>query len=88
MAVGTRRTADPSRNRVVLVFNSANNAVSVHVSPSFRGQGAGGLTGPVKFAVKGLHVVVMTPQNEFVAILRCGIGNGSVQKALMDAGLI
>ena len=48
------------------------------VEGSFRGQGL------VRFFVEGEDVVVTTPSNEFVNILRGGVTNPSVRKALND----
>ncbi len=46
------------------------------VEGTFRGQGA------VKFFVKGEDVVVTTPTEDFVTILKGGVGNPAVQRAL------
>jgi len=46
------------------------------VEGTFRGQGA------VKFFIKGEEVVVTTPTDEFVTILKGGMHNPSVRRAL------
>jgi filamentous hemagglutinin len=46
------------------------------VEGTFRGQGA------VKFFIKGEDVVVTTPTDDFVTILKGGIHNPSVRRAL------
>jgi hypothetical protein len=46
------------------------------VTGTFRGQGA------VKFFIKGDTVVVTTPSNDFVTILKGGVNNPAVQRAL------
>ena len=49
---------------------------------AFRGQGPGGAAGPVSFRVKGPNVVVTKPDDEFVTVLKDGINNPSVRRAL------
>jgi hypothetical protein len=46
------------------------------VAGTFRGQGA------VKFFIKGEDVVVTTPIEDFVTILKGGVHNPAVQRAL------
>ena len=46
------------------------------VAGTFRGQGV------VKFFIKGEDVVVTTPMEEFVTILKGGVHNPAVQRAL------
>jgi RHS repeat-associated protein len=49
---------------------------------TFRGLGPGGTRGPASFRVKGSDVVVATPEGRFVTILKGGINNPSVRRAL------
>jgi len=46
------------------------------VAGTFRGQGA------VKFFIKGEDVVITTPMEDFVTILKGGVHNPAVQRAL------
>jgi RHS repeat-associated protein len=49
---------------------------------TFRGRGPEGAPGPVSFRVKGSDVVVASPADEFITVLRGGINNPSVRRAL------
>jgi hypothetical protein len=63
------------------IYNITDNPDKV-VQGSFRGQGANGGSGTVNFVIQGSDVVVTTPGGEFVTILKDGINNPSVIKAL------
>lgn len=69
--------SNPSHRTVFrdMINDIANNADKV-VEGSFRGQSG------VKFFIKGKNVVVSKLDNEFVTILKDGISNPSVQRAL------
>lgn len=74
------RAADRARFREI-VEDIATQPDRV-VTGTFRGQGPGGVPGPVSFRIKGSDVVVATPADDFVTVLRGGINNPSVRKAL------
>jgi len=75
------------RAQFLAMVNDIVDNADLEVDGTFRGQGIGGTVGSVRFAIKGLHVVVLTPQYQFVTILRYGLFNGSVQRALYQVGL-
>ncbi len=64
-----------------MVDDIANN-YDMALPGQFAGQGLGGGHGAVLFRIKGNHVVITKPDGEFVSILRDGISNRNVQKAL------
>lgn len=78
---------DPSsasdRTKVVDRINDIANNPDKVVKGTFSGQGPNGTRGDVNFRIQGDDVVVTTPKNEFVTILKDGVNqNTSVKKAL------
>ncbi|MDN3379188.1 MULTISPECIES: RHS repeat-associated core domain-containing protein [unclassified Pseudoalteromonas] len=78
---------DPSsaadRQSVVDKINDIANNPDKVVKGTFSGQGLNGTRGDVNFRIQGNDVVVTTPNNEFVTILKGGVNqNTSVKNAL------
>ncbi len=75
---------DPSldQNKFISIINEIVREADQIVLGDFMGQGPGGSRGPVLFFIKGNDVVITTLNGEFVTIMKDGINNSSVTKAL------
>jgi RHS repeat-associated protein len=70
------------RAKVRSIVDDIGNSPEKVVDGTFMGQGPNGTRGAVQFRIKDNDVVVTKPDGEFVTILKDGINNTSVKKAL------
>jgi filamentous hemagglutinin len=70
------------RARVTDIINDIGNNPDRIVDGTFKGQGLNNTRGPVQFRIKGNDVVVTKPDGTFVTVMKDGVNNSSVQRAI------
>jgi filamentous hemagglutinin len=79
---GLNPSIKADRDLVTEKINDIGNNPQIVIPGTFIGQGPNNTRGLVFFRIKGLDVVVTKPDGTFVTILKSGVNNPSVKRAL------